>query len=118
MARPSKFKPEFVEQARKLGELGATDREETGMPHVDVSANRNAMVEAPAPARHDHRITAAELAGPTIRYCERTGQTRCENWVSAMSGGGKPVRVVVCKVNGKWRTTRCPKAIASGPAPR
>jgi hypothetical protein len=25
--RPSKFKPEFVEQARKLAELGATDRE-------------------------------------------------------------------------------------------
>ena len=27
MARPSKFKPEFVEQAKKLAELGATDRE-------------------------------------------------------------------------------------------
>lgn len=27
MARPSKFKPEFVEQARKLAQLGATDRE-------------------------------------------------------------------------------------------
>lgn len=27
MARPTKFKPEFVEQARKLAELGATDRE-------------------------------------------------------------------------------------------
>lgn len=27
MARPSKFKPEFVEQARKLAALGATDRE-------------------------------------------------------------------------------------------
>lgn len=25
--RPSKFKPEFVEQARKLAQLGATDRE-------------------------------------------------------------------------------------------
>jgi hypothetical protein len=27
MARPSKFKPEFIEQARKLAQLGATDRE-------------------------------------------------------------------------------------------
>lgn len=27
MARPSKFKPEFVEQATKLTKLGATDRE-------------------------------------------------------------------------------------------
>ena len=27
MARPSKFKPEFIEQARKLCELGATDME-------------------------------------------------------------------------------------------
>lgn len=27
MARPSKFKPEFVEQATKLAQLGATDRE-------------------------------------------------------------------------------------------
>jgi hypothetical protein len=27
MGRPSKFKPEFVEQARKLAQLGATDRE-------------------------------------------------------------------------------------------
>ena len=25
--RPTKFKPEFVEQARKLAQLGATDRE-------------------------------------------------------------------------------------------
>jgi hypothetical protein len=27
MARPTKFKPEFIEQARKLCKLGATDRE-------------------------------------------------------------------------------------------
>lgn len=27
MGRPSSFKPEYVEQARKLAELGATDRE-------------------------------------------------------------------------------------------
>lgn len=27
MGRPSKFKPEFVDQARKLAQLGATDRE-------------------------------------------------------------------------------------------
>lgn len=27
MSRPSKFKPEFIEQARKLCKLGATDRE-------------------------------------------------------------------------------------------
>jgi hypothetical protein len=27
MARPTSFKPEYVEQARKLAELGATDRE-------------------------------------------------------------------------------------------
>lgn len=27
MARPSKFDPKFIEQARKLAELGATDRE-------------------------------------------------------------------------------------------
>lgn len=27
MARPTKFKPEFTEQARKLANLGATDRE-------------------------------------------------------------------------------------------
>jgi len=36
MARPSKFKPEFVEQARKLCELGATDEEIAGF--FDVSA--------------------------------------------------------------------------------
>lgn len=35
MARPSKFKPEFVEQARKLGALGATDREIADFFEVD-----------------------------------------------------------------------------------
>ena len=35
MARPSKFKPEFVEQARKLANLGATDREIAGFFEVD-----------------------------------------------------------------------------------
>lgn len=33
--RPSKFKPEFVEQARKLAELGATDREVADFFDVD-----------------------------------------------------------------------------------
>lgn len=33
--RPSKFKPEFVEQARKLAELGATDREIAEFFEVD-----------------------------------------------------------------------------------
>lgn len=33
--RPSKFKPEFVDQARKLGELGATDREIADFFEVD-----------------------------------------------------------------------------------
>jgi len=35
MARPSKFKPEFVEQARKLANLGATDREIADFLEVD-----------------------------------------------------------------------------------
>lgn len=35
MARPTKFKPEFVEQARKLAELGATDREAAEFFEVD-----------------------------------------------------------------------------------
>lgn len=33
--RPSKFKPEFIEQAAKLGRLGATDREVAGFFDVD-----------------------------------------------------------------------------------
>ncbi len=33
--RPTKFKPEFVEQARKLAELGATDREAAEFFDVD-----------------------------------------------------------------------------------
>lgn len=33
--RPTKFKPEFVEQARKLAELGATDREAAEFFEVD-----------------------------------------------------------------------------------
>lgn len=33
--RPSKFKPEFVEQSRKLAELGATDREVADFFEVD-----------------------------------------------------------------------------------
>lgn len=33
--RPSKFKPEFVEQARKIAELGATDREAADFFDVD-----------------------------------------------------------------------------------
>lgn len=35
MARPSKFKPEFIEQARKLAALGATDREAAEFFEVD-----------------------------------------------------------------------------------
>lgn len=35
MARPSKFKPEFVELARKLAALGATDREAADFFEVD-----------------------------------------------------------------------------------
>jgi hypothetical protein len=35
--RPSKFKPAFVEQARKLAELGATDREIAGFFEVAES---------------------------------------------------------------------------------
>lgn len=35
MARPSKFKPEFVEQAGKLAGLGATDREIANFFQVD-----------------------------------------------------------------------------------
>lgn len=39
--RPSKFKPEFVEQARKLAELGATDREVAHFFDVDeATVNR------------------------------------------------------------------------------
>lgn len=33
--RPSKFKPEFVEQARKLANLGATDREVADFFEID-----------------------------------------------------------------------------------
>ncbi len=36
MARPSKFKPEFVEQAQKLCRLGATDIEVADFFEVDV----------------------------------------------------------------------------------
>lgn len=36
MARPSKFKPEFVGQAKKLSELGATDIEMADFFEVDV----------------------------------------------------------------------------------
>lgn len=36
MARPSKFKPEYVEQARKLCRLGATDIEIADFFEVDV----------------------------------------------------------------------------------
>jgi hypothetical protein len=82
---------------------------ETGMPHVDLSRNREAFVRLPTRPVHDHHITAADLAKPTIAYCERMKRTRCENWVSGVSGaGGKPVRVTVCKVRGTWRSTRCP----------
>lgn len=35
MARPSKFKPEFVEQAKKLANLGATDRDVADFFGVD-----------------------------------------------------------------------------------
>ena len=35
LGRPSKFKPEFVDQARKLAELGATDREVADFFEVD-----------------------------------------------------------------------------------
>lgn len=35
MGRPTKFKPEFVEQARKLAALGATDREAAEFFNVD-----------------------------------------------------------------------------------
>lgn len=35
MARPSKFKPEFVEQAGKLAKLGATDRDVAEFFEVD-----------------------------------------------------------------------------------
>lgn len=35
--RPTKFKPEFTEQARKLSELGATDREIAGFFEVAES---------------------------------------------------------------------------------
>lgn len=35
MARPTKFKPEMVEQARKLAKLGATDREAADFFQVD-----------------------------------------------------------------------------------
>lgn len=35
MARPSKFKPEFVEQAQKLANLGATDRDVADFFEVD-----------------------------------------------------------------------------------
>ena len=39
--RPSKFKPEFVDQARKLAELGATDREIADFFDVtEVTINR------------------------------------------------------------------------------
>lgn len=37
VARPSKYKPEYVEQAKKLCELGATDREIADFFHVSES---------------------------------------------------------------------------------
>jgi hypothetical protein len=37
MARPTKFQPEYVEQARKLAELGATDREAAEFFNVSES---------------------------------------------------------------------------------
>lgn len=36
MARPTKFKPEFVEQAVKLCKIGATDMEVADFFHIDV----------------------------------------------------------------------------------
>lgn len=36
MARPTKFKPEFVEQAVKLCKIGATDAEVADFFHIDV----------------------------------------------------------------------------------
>lgn len=36
MGRPSKFKPEFIEQAEKLCKLGATDLEMADFFEVDV----------------------------------------------------------------------------------
>lgn len=45
--RPSKFKPVFVEQARKLGELGATDREIGEFFDVDERTINRWKIEQP-----------------------------------------------------------------------
>lgn len=47
MGRPSKYKPEFVEQARKLCELGATDREVAEFLGVTEKTLNNWKAEHP-----------------------------------------------------------------------
>ncbi len=71
-------------------------------PRIDVSTTDKTLIELPARGtNHQHRITREQLVGPTIEYCKRMGRTRCENSVSAASGGAK---VIVCKVRGRWRS--------------
>jgi hypothetical protein len=48
LGRPSKFKPEFIEQARKLAELGATDREAAEFFDVDERTLHRWKHENPA----------------------------------------------------------------------
>ena len=89
--RPTKFKPEFVEQARKLAQLGATDREVADffdlMPTEDdwlyaslllIRQDRRGVIAAQKKARQQTKRDRRQ-ADPSLRIVE---SVRARMWAA------------------------------------
>lgn len=92
--RPSAFKPEFVEQARKLCELGATDVELADFFHVSIATISNWKVA------HREFLEALKLGKvaaddrvSTSLYQRAMGYSHDAEKIFMPSGAKKPVRV-------------------------
>src|SRR6478609_11359678 len=92
MGRPSSFRPEFVEQARKLCELGATDLELADFFEVDVRTiyRWQAQQDAFCHALKAGKVAADERVTRSL-YHRACGYTH--DAVKIFQHQGEPVRV-------------------------
>lgn len=62
-----------------------------------------------APTMREARRNEIALRKKTVELCKKAGLDRCYNEYSpSQTVTGKPVYVLVCRINGLWRTTNCP----------
>lgn len=87
MGRPTKFKPEFVEQARKLAALGATDRE--AAEFFDVSESTLHLWKHTEPEFSESLKVGKEAADQRVEqslYRKAVGYTQDDTHFSSYEG--------------------------------